>query len=322
MKNEFLMLIGLPGCGKSTWAKEQLKDLIFIPESGLYFGKYAVSSYECDTQAVIIGSDNLRELYGFAPGEGTSVVFNEMLALTKNYLKKGYTVIYDATNLSRKRRMSMLREVNGLCGKTKAILFTEPLKEVYRRNKLRDKKWVVPDAVINKMLRSFQVPFNEGFDTVVFVQTVPGDRLDFYMNEMLSFDQNNSHHALSLGEHSIKTYDYVSRNVHLMHLHQLKDAALYHDIGKLVTKDFHNAKGDPTEEAHYYGHENAGAYIYLSADTNTDPYNKLYTAALINWHMRPYTTMKVAKRQAEYNMLGPVFVEDLKLLHVADKLAH
>ena len=77
----------------------------------------------------------------------------------------------------------------------------------------------------------------------------------------------------------------------------LQWAALYHDCGKVFTQVFHNAKGEPTEEAHYYNHENVGAYDCLCDYSKT-----LLTSVLINLHMKPYT-WKLEKTKQKYKKL-------------------
>lgn len=50
----------------------------------------------------------------------------------------------------------------------------------------------------------------------------------------------------------------------------------------------------------------------------------LYTAALINWHMRPYTAWKSSdkSKQRDQTLLGDQMFHDILLLHEADQTAH
>lgn len=86
---KFMMLIGLPGSGKSTWAEK------YLTNSG---------------NTVIISSDKIRkELFGDENSqEDNTRVFHEMEIRTLDYLNKGVYVIYDATNVVRKRRKALL----------------------------------------------------------------------------------------------------------------------------------------------------------------------------------------------------------------------
>ena len=129
----------------------------------------------------------------------------------------------------------------------------------------------------------------------------------------------------------------------------LLNAAYHHDIGKVFTKTFKNMRGMDTETAHFYGHENCGAYLYLTekkdpsgeAFSEVDPSslnmntNKpgdgfreiLYTALLINWHMKPLNTWENSdkSRRSDKELLDkthPHLYEDIMLLHECDIEAH
>jgi len=102
-----------------------------------------------------------------------------------------------------------------------------------------------------------------------------------------------------------------------------------HDIGKKFTKSFVNSKGEITDIAHYYNHENVSAYeaiLYLleyapwSIEENMD--DVLYIAQLIRFHMRPYyaTSEKAVKRFV--NLVGQEFYDALLTLNTADRQAH
>ena len=297
----FIMPVGLPGCGKSTYAR----------------------LFQVDHDINIISSDEIRKELGFDAGKGNNVVFDEMLKRTKESLNNGESVIYDATNLSRKNRINLLNQLKNLDIEKTCLLFTDPVSEVKRRNDLRTGFSHVSDRVYDHMLRSFQVPiYREGFNNIEQIQTIEGERLSDIIEKTKDFDQDNSHHDLTLYEHLLKTKE----NVRFIDPDDiiLKDAAFYHDIGKLYTKTFHDARGNETSEAHYYGHENVGTYMYLSSPESKElPLNeRLKVAVLINQHMRPYLQMKDSKREAENTLLGPIMSDRLKNLHKADSSAH
>ena len=77
----------------------------------------------------------------------------------------------------------------------------------------------------------------------------------------------------------------------------LMELALLHDIGKFKTKSFISEKnGTKLDYAHFYGHENVGAYDSLFYATDIPSYdpednsdNKLRRALLINLHMQIHT---------------------------------
>lgn len=86
--NTLYMMCGLPGSGKSLYAKE-------------------ISKVK---NAKIYSSDELRkEMFGnVSDTKHNSDLFQELHKRIKNELFKGKNVIYDATNLSHKRRKVFL----------------------------------------------------------------------------------------------------------------------------------------------------------------------------------------------------------------------
>ena len=300
--NKFIMLAGLPGSGKSTYCKSH-------PEY------------------IHISSDALRKEMGFEAGKGNDVVFSEMMIRTKDALSKGQSVIWDATSLMRKHRMGTLTQLNKYNISKHCICFTEPIDVCISRNNGRTGFDRVPEVVIYNMAKSFEVPNEyEGFNEVRFIQTVKGIEPEKYLKMAENFDQDNPHHDMTLYEHMNATYECACELVKESSLsEQMKEnvrlAALYHDIGKLYTKDYHDAKGNETDIAHYYRHENIGAYMYLSSAAKYE--SKKVVSTLINWHMRPYLKdMSKKKRETERNMLGEEFCMMLDILHKADVDSH
>ena len=96
---------------------------------------------------------------------------------------------------------------------------------------------------------------------------------------------------------------------------------MLHDEGKVFTKSFYDARGNPSEEAHYYSHERCGAYNSLFYEM---PCEHLYVAQLIQWHMRPYLAWEQSEKamQKDKKLLGETLFNDIMLLHEADLYAH
>ena len=139
---EFIMLVGLPGCGKSTYAK-----------------KVEAEGY------VIHSSDAIREeLFGDVNSqEDNAKVFEVLHKRIKDDLAKGTSCVYDATNMSMKRRKAFLDEISKISCRKKCVLFVVPIEVCKEWNQKRERK--VPDEVYDKMLKSFWVPaFYEGWD--------------------------------------------------------------------------------------------------------------------------------------------------------------
>lgn len=313
--NSFIMLVGLPGSGKSTYARRYKEN---------------------DPAAVIVSSDEIRqELWGDAndqqnPGD----VFNLMMQRSVAALNEGRNVIYDATNLSAKARKNTLAIIRN---RTDNVLFictfiACSLSTCKLRQGGRDRK--VPDDVIDRMVRGFQTPwYNEGWDAIWVMEGGKLQDIDREHKRMVGESHDNHHHTLSLEMHCLSTCEKMKErlaniNYDIDFRYALEEAAYQHDLGKHKTKAFLNTKGDPTLEAHYYNHDNVGAYLWLSGDKSADwdDAEFLFIAAMIQWHMQPYFLTDQSKEAFQdwgrRKGFDESFIEGVWLLHECDAAAH
>lgn len=307
---KFIMMVGLPGSGKSTWAKE-----------------YAKTS---ENETVILSSDEIREeLFGscgadIQTAENHEKVFTTMFRRTKSALAEGKDVIYDATNLKKKHRIHLLRGLQDVqCLKVCQLLIL-PYEECVRRNNERES--TVPEKVMWKMYTGFQPPHDsEGWDYVsVEVWKESGklfDKYTFsneYIEEMESFNQKNSHHEFTLGEHQRRTCAYLLyRGVTDA---DLLMASSFHDIGKLKTQTT-----DENGQCHYYNHNCVGAYdIFLLFYGLKTPRALVSTSNYIYYHMHPFLAWNQSEKTKERDkeLLGEEMFEKIMLLHRADIASH
>ena len=155
MKNKpiFMMFVGLPGSGKSTFAKELKAKMDRI--KGL-------------NETVLLSSDELRkEMFGDENDiEHNGEVFNEMRRRTKENLKAGNNVIYDATNISSKRRTNFLKhELRGIECEKVCVYMPTIWYECIENDKKRDRQ--VGREVIIRMRNQLDIPmYNEGWDYI------------------------------------------------------------------------------------------------------------------------------------------------------------
>lgn len=295
----FIMLIGLPGSGKS-----HIADLM------------------SNGNRIVISSDSYREkLYGNESIQGdNSVLFAQIEHDIIENLNLGYDVILDAVNIWRKHRVSLLQKIPVGVWKEAVVVATQYGK-CLERNAQRER--VVPEFVLDRMVKSFQVPtYTEGFDFIDFIHYYnPEDySVEEYLNFADGFDQENHHHSMTLGGHSRDVGRILKESGADYHVFL---AGLLHDCGKPFTKVFHNMKGEPSDIAHYYSHENRGTYeamFYLNNKvSNSDQY--IEALALINYHMRPYMS-KTEKAVLKLKSIMGDSYNNLCLLHDADKRAH
>lgn len=312
----FIMMCGLPGSLKSTYA-----------------GWLAKTKYQ---DAEIISSDAIRKEKGYKQGE-IADVFSIVNHRIMNSSHK--TVIYDATNLRRKYRVALLKNIDAKFGymvNTELIFMSIPIKICKYFNEQRSGFDMVPDYVYDRMLRHFDLPmFEEGWNflNVVDIFDLEKDCITYspffydcnngrlfpeyssFSIEDMDFDQDNPYHTLSLKEHCNKCFEYVKKNDRYFSGYArsvIEEAALFHDIGKILTKDYHDARGNPSETAHYYGHENVGAY--LAATGELDRYIDVsgYTIAqFIAFHMKVSFSWKK-------NPYGKRTIEEKKYFEVTD----
>ena len=222
---------------------------------------------------------------------------------TRLALQAKADVVCDASNITRKRRRQMLATAKKLGAKTIAVLMLTPID----RCKERAIKNGVSPEVIEKSARAFNMPAIPEFDDIRIVQFEIGDD-----DIELDFSQDNGFHAFTLLKHMQLTKEYLQSEDPV-----LITAAANHDVGKVFTKAFVNSKGEKTEEAHYYGHENYGAIWYLTTRKANE--FDLNVAQYINYHMRPFVWDKSEKaKEKDIEDWGENFVKNLEILHTAD----
>ena len=311
------MLVGLPGSGKSTYAAEQYL------KTGVH----------------VCSSDAIRaELGDVNDQSNNEQVFRILHRRIKELLRNGESVIYDATNLvakTRKATLTRLRQALDQDFIAVADVIVCSLSECKRRQDERDRK--VPDEVIDRMARQFQTPwYNEGWDTINVISCGKQQNIDREHWRMLGESHDNRHHSRTLEMHCAAVEGEMKERLHGSTIfsgygQKMIEAAYQHDIGKHKTKAFKGSRGNPTDEAHYYSHDNVGAYLWLSGDKQNEWSKEdfLFIAILIQWHMQPYFLRDKNgdyranfKEWCDKKGFDNMFYESICILHEADKAAH
>lgn len=304
MMNKLFMMIGIPASGKTSLAEQIAKS----------------------EGAEIVSSDNIRkELYGNENIQGDSnEVFKTVENRIINGLKNNKNMIYDATNINYKRRMSFLQKIRKLKIEKIAIMVATPYEQCLIRNSQRERQ--VPEEVIKRMYFNFYVPqYFEGWDDIQIKYT---NNHMFFFGDLEDIEQDNPHHKLTVLEHCKKTEEILNKQNGQLSI-PINLAGRLHDIGKLKTKTFINSKGEKTNIAHFYNHEKVSAYdslFYVNLRSRIemmkDEEFALETIKLIQWHMLPWTEMSEKTEQKYKKLLGENFWKDLMILHKADEEAH
>jgi len=323
-----VMMIGLPASGKSTEAEKICK---------LYPGMH----YQ------IHSSDALRsELYGDESKQGDNdALFKELHRRIFSDLNSGKNVIYDATNLNKKRRIQFVKEAWKTGAICRAVLCALPFEMCLERNAKRER--VVPVDAMERMYRSFQPPHvDEGFDEVIimydgnydYYYIYDGYELEPSYEIAMKVEQETKFHTLNVYDHCKAAaeyiHDYFIRNdrtlAYPFNFDTMFVAAWLHDCGKPKTKTKLNKKGEDDGNCHYYNHESVGAYdsLFWSKGFWIDEFSPetrrnfiLNVSNLIFFHMMPF------QWDGRENVTKPAYMsermfEGVKLLHEADKAAH
>ena len=278
----FYMMVGLPGSGKSTKA-EQIKN---------EFG------------AQILSSDALRKekFDDEKIQKDASAIFKVLLNRCAAFLNAGHTTILDATNLSYKKRMTFLKELDRKVDKAFSkicILMATPYEICCERNRSRER--VVPDEAMKRMYCSFCTPaYFEGWNDIQIIYPDEMDKIEDltnkYLASVVNFPQDNPHHKYPLYDHLFEARKYIENHYNYLpkkELLRLIIAANYHDM-----------------------------ILFLFRASSVE--SVLYISSLICYHMMPYVFEKSNEKTVERykNLWGEEFYNDIMRLHEADVASH
>jgi predicted kinase len=139
---ELVILIGLPGAGKSTFARQRFA-----------------------TSHVSISLDDLRR---------SRQPLRRQNELLREALRAGSPVVVDNTNVGVKERAELIATARAHGARVKVYLFTATSRECIARNLRREGVARVPNVAILAAARRLVRPaFDEGFDELYLVETRP-----------------------------------------------------------------------------------------------------------------------------------------------------
>lgn len=304
------VMCGLSGSGKSTVATQIAKN---------------------NENTVIVSSDAIREeLTGnYENLEHNEEVFKIFHDRIRKNLENKNNVVADATNLTMKSRRAILMKVNGLDINKTCLIIPKPFEQCKEDNLHR--KHPVPDDVLDKQIRRFQIPFyEEGFNEISILSCDEWNKFKLSNLEFLiatyGFDQKNPHHTMTLYEHSVNAYKLFCNQKQSKSLFQLERdgyaiGAKLHDIGKPPTQSF-----DDEGIAHYYNHAEVGSYIILSQMKIPALYPLMWNdktlldcCFLINYHMMPFNWINDKTKQRWKERFGEYKYQMLLDFNECDK---
>lgn len=304
--NILYCLVGLPGSGKTSWSKQMSSE---------------------DT--IHVSSDEIRkELYNNVNDrEHNGETFAYMKDITKKNLLIGKNVIYDATNINSKKRMSLLNEIKKIQCKKVCIYFATSFADCCKNNLNRDRQ--VDIYSIERMYKTLQIPmYHEGWDEIHIVgeksnkYSININNINSYTEyesflnnpitkQCIDFAQDTLYHTLSVSRHMYYVYKYINNN------EKLAIAAMLHDIGKPICKNFKEGN----KYANFYGHENVSAQLAIEylLNCNYDDDTIIHIATYIQLHMRLLNLNDNYKARANLlDKIGHDLFNDLIILRNAD----
>ena len=144
-KNVLIVMCGLPASGKSTYSE-------WLEDSGVF-------KRVCPDliRKAFYGDENIQ-------GDGKRV-FETAYHDIKEYACLGENVVFDATNIDRKTRKNLVKEMRPYFDVIICKWFSTPFATCVARNEERERQ--VPFDVMKRMALYFQPPtLDEGFDLV------------------------------------------------------------------------------------------------------------------------------------------------------------
>jgi putative nucleotidyltransferase with HDIG domain len=284
---KLIILCGIPGSGKTTYAIEYIKE----------HGGYRLSSDDIRKQ--LYGDESIQG----NPSEVFSIMQNKAIAA----LNQGTTVVYDATGITRKDRASIISACPKFV-KIECHVIWAPIETCIERDAARER--TVGKEVVDKMLKRFQPPFyDEGFNDIKIIlpDWFIGNEYENKCMEDMKIPHDNPHHTANIFDHCMHSTLHAINNKFTM---DVKVAALYHDIGKPYVKAFIDSKGNECDTAHYYQHQCVGAWMAYGLEVSP------FVVWLIGVHMDTFFNTKY------YNKLPPFLKKQVDLLHEADLAGH
>lgn len=170
-KHNLIIMVGVPGSGKSTLSA-LMKGAVVSSDAirGELFGDEDI---QYDLDFAIKKNPNIKDMDSesqikAARAECNKAVFGRVAYCMHKLLEEG-DVIFDATNISARGRKGTLEKYKGEYDKAFAFFFDVDVNVAKERNRKRSRQ--VPEEVIDRMAKQLQKPTKaEGFDAVFVIR--------------------------------------------------------------------------------------------------------------------------------------------------------
>lgn len=313
------MLVGIPGSGKSHYAKALCKR----------------------ERAVLVATDAIRErLFGNeSKQKNTYRVFEAAFTDIERALSFGRNVVFDATNIARDRRIQFTKRFKDV--PIQCHVCVAPYE--IAKERVMARKRIIEEQVLQKYAKNFEFPvLAEGFDQLHIVHT-PADvkldrvelerllsmqsghdelfaylRISPFFNVMLGYDQENPFHSRTLSEHTYAVLEYVHTFYEGEHLLEVQLAALFHDVGKPFCKVWKQHRGYYS----YFGHEHvsAGIACHVLKEMGYADDFIMYVVNMVTFHMEILHGGDAGASKI-YHLLGDHMLAEMYFFAEADTFA-
>lgn len=145
-----IMMMGVPGAGKSTWIKNNFPNIIPVSRDAIRF--------------------ELLDERGGDYFDYEDEVFDKFIHQIIGSLVADEITIADATHLNNKSRAKVLNKVRKFADKIEIVWVNTDLETAMKQNDLREGRAWVKHGIIRRMWFSMEAPTKlEGFDKITII---------------------------------------------------------------------------------------------------------------------------------------------------------
>lgn len=150
------IMMGAPGCGKSTWCKNYIqKGDVYISRDEIRFGMLKD------------GDDYFSK---------EKAVYKEFIKQINEALRNDDDVYVDQTSLNRAARAKLLNSLEVRPDSITIVYIKEPLKVILERNAQRSGRALVPESAVINMYNSIELPTTE--EGITWLWTVENGKIN------------------------------------------------------------------------------------------------------------------------------------------------